>query len=130
MGLKDTIRNVLKIRKERAIAPAGPMPKIGSSIVRERLRIRLKYPITHEQWEWFIRHGWRTVDMRTERREYTSVPDKILMKLLEKSGVERDTLHLRLITKANTLSKTARTEKTSHSPAPTENSVPSEVAAE
>jgi len=101
MGLKNTIRNVLNIRKERSIAPAGPMPQIGSSVVRERLRIRLKYPITKEQWEWFTAHGWRTVDMRTERREYTSVPDKILVKLLEKQGAERDALHLRLIKKTS-----------------------------
>lgn len=101
MSLKNTIRNVLKIRKERAIAPPGPMPQIGSSIVRERLRIRLKYPISNEQWDWFTAQGWRTVDMRNNRREYTSVPDKILVKLLERQGAERNELHARLIKKTS-----------------------------
>jgi len=111
MGLKNTIRNVLNIRKERSIAPPGPMPQIGSSVVRERLRIRLKYPITREQWDWFTAHGWRTVDMRTERREYTSVPDKILVKLLEKTGAERDALHLRLVKKTSAARGADKSEK-------------------
>ena len=101
MSLKNTIRNVLNIRKDRALIPAGPKPQIGSSIVRERLRIRLKYHITAEQWEWFTEHGWRTVDMRNNRREYTSVPDKILVKLLERQGAERNELHARLIKKTS-----------------------------
>ncbi len=114
MGLKNTIRNVLKIRKERAIAPPGPMPKIGSSVVRNRLRIRLKYPITDEQWGWFTAQGWRTVDMRSERREYTSVPDKIVVKLLERQGAERDALHTRLINKTSIANsgEVTRSEKT------------------
>lgn len=97
MSLKNAIRNVLNIRKARELPPAGPMPTIGSSIVRERLRIRLKYPINAEQWEFFTKRGWRTADMRKDRRRYMSVPDKILVKLLDRSGVERESLHNRLI---------------------------------
>ena len=97
MSLKNAIRNVLNIRKERELPPAGPMPTIGSSIVRDRLRIRLKYPINAEQWEFFTKRGWRTADMRKDRRRYMSVPDKILVKLLDRSGVERESLHNRLI---------------------------------
>lgn len=113
MGLKNTIRNVLNIRKERSLAPVGPMPQIGSSVVRDRLRIRLKYPITSEQWDWFTAQGWRTVDMRTERREYTSVPDKIVLKLLEKQGADRDALHMRLVKKTSVAKTTevTRSEK-------------------
>lgn len=113
MGLKNTIRNVLNIRKERSLAPVGPMPQIGSSVVRDRLRIRLKYPITSEQWDWFTAQGWRTVDMRTERREYTSVPDKIVLKLLEKQGADRDALHMRLVKKTRVAKTTGvtRSEK-------------------
>jgi len=113
MSLKNTIRNVLNIRKERALTPAGPKPQIGSSIVRERLRIRLKYHITSEQWEWFSDHGWRTVDMRTNRREYTSVPDKVLVKLLDIEGEAREALHARLFRKsaASKAEKTTSNEK-------------------
>jgi len=102
MSLKNAIRNVLNIRQERAIVPPGPMPQIGSSIVRDRLRIRLKYPISNEQWDWFTARGWRAIDMRSNRREYTSVPDKILLKLLERQGAEREELHQRLVKKTST----------------------------
>ncbi len=111
MSIKNTIRNVLNIRKERALPPAGPKPQIGSSIVRDRLRIRLKYHVTVEQWEWFVSRGWRTVDMRTNRREYTNVPDKVLLKLLDLEGEERETLHQRLFKKADA-ARAARESKT------------------
>jgi len=102
MSLKNLIRNALHIRRERALAPAGPMPQIGSSIVRDKLRIRLKYPLSKEQWNWFTANGWRTVDMRNNRRQYISVPDNILLDLLdllELEGPERAVLHARLIKK-------------------------------
>jgi len=115
MSLKNVIRNVLKIRKERAIDPPGPMPQIGSSIVRDRLRIRLKYPISNEQWDWFTARGWRAIDMRNNRREYTSVPDKILIKLLERQGAEREDLHQRLVKKTAVAKKSARLPAEKHS---------------
>jgi len=120
MSLKNVIRNVLKIRKERAIDPPGPMPQIGSSIVRDRLRIRLKYPISNEQWDWFTARGWRAIDMRNNRREYTSVPDKILIKLLERQGAEREDLHQRLVKKtavAKTAPSTGVAKKSARLPA-------------
>lgn len=97
MSLKNVIRNVLNIRTERALAPPGPKPAIGSSIVLNHLRIRLKYPITDVQWDWFTDQGWRTADMRKERRKYASVPDKILIKLITRDGAERDKLHQQLL---------------------------------
>ncbi|PRC94642.1 hypothetical protein [Solimicrobium silvestre] len=108
--LKNKLRTVLRIRTERVLPPPGPQPKIGSSIVRDRLRIRLKYPVTSEQWEWFTAHGWRTVDMRTNRREYASVSDKVLVKLLHMNGVERDVLHLRLVNKGSQENKANNVE--------------------
>jgi len=132
MSLKNTIRNVLNIRKERAIAPPGPMPQIGSSIVRDRLRIKLKYPISNEQWDWFTAQGWRTVDMRNNRREYTSVPDKILVKLLERQGAERNELHARLIKKSSAPRKSGTADKpdlkTEKKPAPEKRAVVAEIA--
>ncbi|HXA46860.1 MAG TPA: hypothetical protein VNW52_04465, partial [Burkholderiaceae bacterium] len=83
--IKNTIRTLLGIRVERETLPPGPKPQIGSNIVRDRLRIRLKYPVSDEQWEWFTQKGWRTIEMRTNRRRYVNVPDKILLKMLHAS---------------------------------------------
>jgi hypothetical protein len=97
MKLKNSLRTLLGIRVERAPLPPGPKPQIGSNIVRGELRIRLKYPVTDEQWDWFTEKGWRTVDMRSNRRRYVSVPDKLLMKFLHADEAERELLHRRLL---------------------------------
>jgi len=57
----------------------------------------LKYPVSDEQWEWFTQKGWRTIEMRTNRRRYVNVPDKILLKMLHASDLEREVLHRRLM---------------------------------
>jgi hypothetical protein len=97
MKLKNTLRTLLGIRVERAPLPPGPKPQIGSNIVREKLRIRLKYPVSDEQWEWFTEKGWRTIEMRTNRRRYVNVPDKLLLKFLNADIAERELLHRRLL---------------------------------
>jgi hypothetical protein len=97
MKLKNTLRTLLGIRVEREPLPPGPKPQVGSNIVRDKLRIRLKYPVSDEQWDWFTAKGWRTVDMRTNRRRYVSVPDKLLLKFLNAEITERELLHRRLL---------------------------------
>lgn len=97
MNVKNTLRTLLGIRVDRATLPPGPKPQIGSNIVRDKFRIRLKFPVSDDQWTWFTDKGWRTIDMRTNRRRYTCVPDKVLLKLLNSDDLEREVLHQRLI---------------------------------
>ncbi|HEX7644726.1 MAG TPA: hypothetical protein VF472_21185 [Burkholderiaceae bacterium] len=97
MSLKNAFRNLLKIRQERALPPAGPKPPVGSNIVLDRMRIRLKHPISDEQWAWLTAHGWRTVDMRTERRRYVMVPERGVLRLLKAEGLEREVIHKKMI---------------------------------
>lgn len=98
--LKDFLRTLLGIRQPRRIAPISPRPPAGSHIVRERLRMQLRYPLTEEQWAWLLHMGWRAIDMRNERRRYTVVPDKVLSRLLKSHGLHRDAIHSRLIAAA------------------------------
>lgn len=97
MNLKNALRNFLGIRTVRKLPPAGPLPPLGSNIVRGKVRIRLKYPVSNEQWKWFTDHGWRTIDMRTDRRRYVCLADKYLVKLLGADRGERDAVHQRLL---------------------------------
>lgn len=97
MILKNTLRTLLKIRKERALPPAGMKPPVGSNIVLDRMRIRLKQPISDEQWNWLTQRGWRTVDMRTERRRYALVPEKGVARLLNADGLAREVIHSKMI---------------------------------
>lgn len=97
MNLRNKFRNLIGIRTKRELPAPGPMPQIGSSIVFDKYRIRLKYPIGAAQWNWFTQHGWREVGMRTNRRRYVCVPDNFLVKLLDASESERDVLQQKLI---------------------------------
>jgi hypothetical protein len=97
MNVKNKLRTMLGIRVERQPLPPGPKPQVGSNIVMDKFRIRLKYPVSDEQWDWFTAKGWRTIDMRTNRRRYTCVPDKVLMKMLTAQALEREVLHQRLV---------------------------------
>jgi hypothetical protein len=112
MNLKNYLRTLLKIRVTRELSPPGAMPPVGSNIVRDRIRIRLKYPVSNEQWEWFSKQGWRTVDMRTNRRRYTCVPDNVLVRLLNTKEPERSVLHQRLIKALGESSREDRTTAT------------------
>jgi hypothetical protein len=97
---------VLHIRKARQTPPAGPKPPVGSSIVYETLRMRLNRPVTSEQWDWLIDMGWRTINMRTNRRNYTLVSDQYVNRLLDADEELRQQLHQRLITSLETTSQT------------------------
>ena len=97
MRLLDTLRTLVGIRSERQLLPVSEKPFIGSNIVRDKLRMRLKYPINDELWKWLSEMGWRAIDMRGNRRHYTVVPDKILVKLIKANTLERHILHNRLL---------------------------------
>jgi hypothetical protein len=108
MLLKNTLRTLFKIRKERSLPPAGSKPPVGSNIVFDRMRIRLKHPISDEQWTWLTEHGWRTVDMRTDRRRYALVPEKGVARMLNAEGLEREVILNKMI---RLFSEEARAER-------------------
>jgi hypothetical protein len=97
MKIINAIRNIFNIRSNRTYTAAGAMPQFGSSIVLGNLRFKLKHPINVEQWHWFSKLGWRTIDMRTERRKYICIPDKVLMKLLDADRESREVLYQQLV---------------------------------
>ncbi|MGZ3158889.1 MAG: hypothetical protein ACXU7H_07385 [Burkholderiaceae bacterium] len=94
--LRDKLRNLAGIRRERQLPPPGEKPPIGSNIVREKFRMRLKYPISDDLWKFLIAKDWRAIDMRHNKRRYTIVPDKVLLKLIKANEIERHVLHARL----------------------------------
>jgi hypothetical protein len=98
MNLKHALRALLGIRQARRIPLPGPIPKVGGSIVLNNLRIRLRHPIDHEEWAWLINKGWRSIDMRTNRRAYTLVPNDIVFTMFSKDKTRRETIHSNLTT--------------------------------
>ncbi|WP_344765836.1 hypothetical protein [Actimicrobium antarcticum] len=102
MNLFNLMRTVLGIRKARRVPPVSAKPQIGSSLVCNDFRVRLKYPLGDEQWEWLSIMGWRHVNMRSNRRRYQSLSDAVFRKLLDKDA--RDEAHQTIMQQAAVLS--------------------------
>lgn len=85
MNLIHKLRSLFGIRRERQTPPLGSKPQVGSILVRNRLKLRLRTPLEDEQWEWLGQMGWRRVDMRANRRRYEALPDQTMRKLLDKN---------------------------------------------
>ncbi|MFZ6672788.1 hypothetical protein [Undibacterium sp. Xuan67W] len=96
--VKNEIRSLFKIRKERMLPPPGNMPTFGSTIVLHRLKIQLRMTLEPEQWEWLTLKGWRTQDMRKNRRKYFKVPSKAVARLLHAAPEEREDIYQRIVT--------------------------------
>lgn len=95
--LKDILRTLIGIRKPRQVLPIGERPLVGSNIVMKNLRMRLKYPINNDLWTWLSQMGWRTIDIRKDRRHYTMVSEKILIRLINANAPKRDLIHQHLM---------------------------------
>ena len=101
MNIKDKLRTLCGIRRTRQCLPPGTQPTVGSNIVKDQLRMHLKYPVTHEQWSWLTKKGWRTIDMRMNQREYAKVEDKALIALIMAEDiVKREQVHQAILDQA------------------------------
>ena len=67
--------------------------------------MRLNRPINDEEWAWLTDRGWRTVNMRTNRRNYTLVSDQFVNRMLDANEEQRKQLHERLMMSAITTSE-------------------------
>lgn len=100
--LIDKARTLAGVRKVRQIPAMGDKPPVGSSVVRERLRMRLKYPIDDAFWQWLSAKGWRAMQVRNNRRRYVVVAEKTLIKMMRADLDIREQMHER-ITRADGL---------------------------
>ncbi|MFZ6864007.1 hypothetical protein ACO0K7_15340 [Undibacterium sp. Ji67W] len=98
LRLKDSLRTLFRIRQTRALPPPGEKPAFGSTIILDRLKMQLFVSIDYEQWEWLTLRGWRTLDVRQNRRRYYRVPRNAVIRLMHATPAEREELHQRIIT--------------------------------
>jgi hypothetical protein len=97
MKCVDILRTMIGIRTERQLLPIGEKPQVGSNIALQSLRMQLKYPIDSEFWDWLCSKGWRTIDLRYDRRQYTLVSDEIVIRLMKGDERKRDATHRHLV---------------------------------
>lgn len=84
-------------KERRRLAPPGPRPSIGASIVKRNIVMKVTEPITDEFWNWLILSGWREVRMSKNRRKYTIVPGSAFGKLAHVAAQERDALYRQML---------------------------------
>lgn len=94
--LIDKARTLVGIRKVRQIPSGGDKPPVGTSVVKDRLRMRLKYPIDDAFWQWLLAKGWRPMQVRNNRRRYVVVAEKTLIKMMGADLDVRERMHARL----------------------------------
>ncbi len=91
--LKDYVRTKIGVRAQRQLAPIQGKPTLGSSIVKNRFRIRLKHPIDDELWNWLVDTGWRAMPVtNNNRRKYTIVSERAFGHLLKADPTLRDSV--------------------------------------
>ena len=95
--LIDKMRTLAGVRKVRQIPSGVDKPPVGTSVVRDNLRLRLKYPIDDDFWQWLSSNGWHPMQQRNNRRRYIVVAEKTLIKLMKADLDLRNQIHDKMI---------------------------------
>lgn len=94
--LIDRLRTLAGVRVRRQVDAPHGKPSLGSSIVKDRFRIRLKHPIDDELWLWLSKLGWRAMPMDNNRRRYTVISERAFEKLVRADVSLRPMIYARL----------------------------------
>ena len=65
--VRDQVRHLLRIRRERVPPPPGNRPGVGARIACGDLRMSVQAGMSEALWRWLIKQGWREVLNETER---------------------------------------------------------------
>lgn len=98
--MKDLLRNLFSIRQKRKAAPVGPLPQVGTFIIRGQVKMAVNLPLPRELWDWLVLSGWRNLPVKTDRRKGLLVPEGALQELMEADPLERNRAHSRILEQA------------------------------
>jgi hypothetical protein len=73
-NVRDRLRGILGIRRERTLPPRRPKPRVGAGIFRDDVRMRVPAGMSDELWRWLQDEGWREITFRPDRRSYRDIP--------------------------------------------------------
>ena len=74
LSVRDRLRGILGIRRERSLPPRRPKPAVGARIVRDDVRMLVPAGMSEELWRWLQDEGWREITFRPDRRTYRDLP--------------------------------------------------------
>jgi hypothetical protein len=92
LALRNRVRSLLHIKKERGLPRRGRKPSIGDYIVCGNLRITVQAGFADELWAWLMEQGWRELTYRPERRNYRELPVSWVTRLIDATPEERPPL--------------------------------------
>jgi hypothetical protein len=99
--MNDLLRTLFRIRKPRRALPSGPIPKIGTSVVRRGVKMTVTATIEPELWDWMVLSGWRIVTIDPDRRSCVILPADALGQLIAAGTEDRERVHVRLLSAAS-----------------------------
>jgi hypothetical protein len=106
--MKDLLRTLFSVRQKRRAPPVGPIPAVGSSIIRGQVKMAVTHPISPDMWNWLVLSGWRSIPVKNDRRKCMALPKSALKELISADIQERDATHAHLLGKARQPVTTAR----------------------
>lgn len=71
--VRDQVRTLLRIRRERSMPRPGLKPAVGARISCGDLRISVQAGLSDALWRWLTKQGWREIVHRPDRRRYRDV---------------------------------------------------------
>ena len=98
--MKDMFRTLLSIRQKRKPAPVGPLPAVGTVILRGQVKMAVTHPLPRELWDWLVLSGWRNLPVKDDRRKGLLAPTDALKTLLEADPQQRNHAHDRILEQA------------------------------
>ena len=98
--MKDLLRTLFSIRQQRKPAPVGPLPQVGTHIIRGEIKMAVNQPVSRELWDWLVLSGWRNMPVKNDRRKGQLVPEGALKTLIDADPQERNRAHSRILEQA------------------------------
>lgn len=98
--MKDMLRTLFSIRQKRKPAPVGPLPAVGTFILRGQVKMAVTHPLPRELWDWLVLSGWRNLPVKNDRRKGQRLPEGALKELMDATPQERNQAHSRILGQA------------------------------
>ena len=81
--VRDQVRTLFRIRRERTTSRAGQKPGVGARIACGDLRMTVQAGMSDTLWRWLTNQGWREVLYRPDRRRYRDIPHGYVTQLID-----------------------------------------------
>jgi hypothetical protein len=94
LSVRDRLRVILGIRRERSLPPRRSKPGVGARIVRDDVRMLVPAGMSEDLWRWLQDEGWREITFRPDRRSYRDIPTSRVQQLANCASSRRaEVLH-------------------------------------